>query len=1535
MDNNKKVLSEGWHVGSQSPIDDRLIFSNALELQNLGVNSQEVYRYYEGMEVYVIDTQKVYRWVESSTGLLAISFTYPSNIIVNDINYSNRSFNFVELNISSQTFPNPPVSVTYIQFNTLINNSQLVIGAQYLITDFQTIYDQPDFSAPGVAKTTVTTLTGPIEPLIATAVSTNEIAGEVLSTLYPNDHILYDPNFIATEVMGVAAKGRITQRTDTANNTVSYDIRNVLFKRYDDGGGYFTVYWDNGGASLSTIPTFASNTLCFNNYFVNNYDVLNPPSIQMPFLLNNSVFLDTETYEVKAGHNFYNNTFESYVRNITFGSDCYNNFIQHGSSSTVGNSFINNTTNHLDYTIIENKCMNNTFNYMDFCYIEDFFQNNTINGHIKLSKIGTNFKNNISTGSLENMEIEWDCINNSFVGATTCIIGNTFKDNVLGGGFASNKIGNRFINNVVGIDFKDNRIDAGCINNTIGISFEGNIIGTGFYNNLIGDSFKNNNIKDFFDNNTVNNDFISNITGNTGDFLGTSLLSSFSYNTVGSNTQNNTFGDEFINNVLCNDFLSNTIGNYCMSNIITSPSNGWSFNTIGDVCQNNTLGFFEQNNIDSWFRSNVCNDNFTGNIINVACYNNNFLLEVTNNVIGREFTNNTVNGKFENNTIGSAFSTNLINGNFYNNTTLHYILGNTFGAAFGLNYLGSDFVGNIIGAGATSNTIDKTFKYNVIGDGFTANTFQVISNYNNIGNDFTDNNAGNEFYGNTIGNNAKGNTFGDFTEANTIGANFTSNTIGGGADYFSIGYLVGFYQNTIGTDVINNTFGIQFMNNTLGDYFDSNIFGNYCWSNQLADNLLYNTFGDFFINNIITPVVGIPTPFQNNIFGNGCNFNTLVDAQFNTIGNGFVSNNINEGFGYNNIGDFASNNNIGVWFNYNKILNGFQQNTILTYFRNNIIANDFDTNNIADNFENNTIDYGFLNNTSIGSRFKFNNIKTGFKDNIIGDDFIRNILGNDFNDNTIGTNFNNNNIGNRFETNIVGNTVNNLFIQNNYTNVTIPNSTNTQTDIEGLATGFVKNTNGVLESIAFGTSAQYVRGDGVMATLPTGGTAVVNESKAIYIDATYGNDTTGTKYDLSKPFLTWAGAIAVAVTGDWIIFNAGSYNGGTMTPVNNVNVFCKPGVTISGGFAIASSITWKFLGDAIFTSTDPLRVVSTGQTYDIQFDFDKIEGVISFGIILADNTSPLLKLLVNCNSIIANQPLRLNGGACYDVVVNCKSRLSSFGSQAIVTGNSSLVPMTGSIVINCPIIETTSTASNRTVIALGNSTRNLTINSSLIRSTSTTFTDSGISNLGCLVFATGDNCIINGNLDGGVIPCIINNTAGGTPVYGNTTFIGNMYSEREIVQHYQKAANGNGWQNIIIKNGYISSKGIGSSNAMFHRANAWNSVMNGIPGNIQLIDCVVHNKNFNASATAAIMKDDVNLTGTTGWVIKQNNFQMFNCFAFINGAIGYLISTIQTSKQTSLHNVRSNVDKMAVVADTFSPTGLIIDTNLIIPTSNL
>jgi len=93
--NNKNTQAEGFRIGTQTPIDDRLVFQDLADLANLGSGDENAYRYYEGMRVWVLSVQKEYVWMESISGVLGSSFTYPSGITVNGISYSGRDFNFV------------------------------------------------------------------------------------------------------------------------------------------------------------------------------------------------------------------------------------------------------------------------------------------------------------------------------------------------------------------------------------------------------------------------------------------------------------------------------------------------------------------------------------------------------------------------------------------------------------------------------------------------------------------------------------------------------------------------------------------------------------------------------------------------------------------------------------------------------------------------------------------------------------------------------------------------------------------------------------------------------------------------------------------------------------------------------------------------------------------------------------------------------------------------------------------------------------------------------------------------------------------------------------------------------------------------------------------------------------------------------------------------------------------------------------------------------------------------------------------------
>ena len=81
----------------------------------------------------------------------------------------------------------------------LMNNNQLIPGAKYLITDYQTVHTIPN---------TEDTNTGEVEPLLVTAISANELAPEAYSALFPDDVIYYSPTNDQTMVPG-CTKGYI------------------------------------------------------------------------------------------------------------------------------------------------------------------------------------------------------------------------------------------------------------------------------------------------------------------------------------------------------------------------------------------------------------------------------------------------------------------------------------------------------------------------------------------------------------------------------------------------------------------------------------------------------------------------------------------------------------------------------------------------------------------------------------------------------------------------------------------------------------------------------------------------------------------------------------------------------------------------------------------------------------------------------------------------------------------------------------------------------------------------------------------------------------------------------------------------------------------------------------------------------------------------------------------------------------------------------------------------------------------------------
>jgi|688.fasta_scaffold171036_2 hypothetical protein len=335
--------------------------------------------------------------------------------------------------------------VSFAELQTSITNSKLIPGKKYVITDYQTIYDQPDYDNAGLPKTVVSTLSGIVEPLIVIAVNNNEISSQVYSSLFPNDILEYDITFTFTEIMNAPAKGRITSRTDNNKNITNYDNRAVSFKRYEtiSGSGIYDSYKDTGFNSNANIKTFQPNS--WNNNLENFYTT-DSLGIQ-DFILPNNVFGEY-TYDNKFGNYFINNTFGMFIYDNEINEECYNNLIgDQFFRNIIGNGFSNN--------IISTEFKNN--------HILNGFRNNVI---------GAQFQNNT--------------------------INSGFRENITAAGFAFNQIGYDFRNPGITIEsgFISNRIANNFGPNTaIGTNFSSNVIFDNFQNNTIDDDFTNNNIK--------------------------------------------------------------------------------------------------------------------------------------------------------------------------------------------------------------------------------------------------------------------------------------------------------------------------------------------------------------------------------------------------------------------------------------------------------------------------------------------------------------------------------------------------------------------------------------------------------------------------------------------------------------------------------------------------------------------------------------------------------------------------------------------------------------------------------------------------------------------------------------------------------------------------------------------------------------------------------------------------------------------------------------------------------------------------------
>ena len=415
----------------------------ALKCNTTGSNNTIIGSYYGCStlnDTVAINAGSCNRIKVNSTGLY---MTPVRNDTVNNVNnvYYNTS-------TSEITYGPANIDILYSDLYDALIAGTLHAGKYYNITDYQTVYDQPDFDNTGIAKIEADLIskTGAIEPLMVLATSSNTLSPQAWSSTYPEDFITYDIHHTATEIKGTPCKGRIALRIDDEGNQTPYDSRGVQLKRYESSpaSGIFNSYMDNGGAYLDNIPTFGPE--CENIRLSPHHSDMGEPigSDDSVFLVSNNVF-GISCESIVTGGDFYNNTFGDLVFGVTFGHWCRGNLF---GASFYDNHILNNFSGNV---------------------IGDSFNNNMI---------GNNFSYNV--------------------------IGNSFMQNDIDSGFVTNTIGDGFFNNTTGNDFARNTIGTAFAGNHINDSFQDNpSIGDNFSSNTIGHAFMANTIDNGFQYNEI------------------------------------------------------------------------------------------------------------------------------------------------------------------------------------------------------------------------------------------------------------------------------------------------------------------------------------------------------------------------------------------------------------------------------------------------------------------------------------------------------------------------------------------------------------------------------------------------------------------------------------------------------------------------------------------------------------------------------------------------------------------------------------------------------------------------------------------------------------------------------------------------------------------------------------------------------------------------------------------------------------------------------------------------------------------------
>ena len=453
-------------------------------------------------------------------------------------------------------------NIEWASLKSLRDNSGLIPGMQYRITDYVTTSTQADTRSAGNLFDVIVTAvdTNKLSELAYAIQSERDVSGYFANSDLNSWELKYCIDNDTTRfgwADEINGKGVIYWMKDEYNNECPYDFKNIQFKRYAITDITSTKLTSNELNELKSI--FVKN---------NNYGFyFAVKDCYGRFVPSNANGI---TYTIDKNDYMWYYTFQGFYS--VDGST-----INKMYDLTV--EIFKLTDECISYLQSNGRSVNSTENYCGENKIEQFNQEKFLNN---IQYKGRQILNNIVF--IGGLSYCYKTGSTTWKYNTSQIFGNRFGMNC-----NSNTFGNNCYYNTFGNFCDSNTFGNNCYQNTFENKCYSNTFGKYSYSNIFEDNCHSNTFEIGCNSNTFGNSCYKNTFG-----------SNCSSNTFGKNCYQITFGSGCYSNTFGNNSYQNTFGNGCPYNTLGNEcyynkfGNGCRNNTFGNGCRNNTFG----NNIE-------------------------------------------------------------------------------------------------------------------------------------------------------------------------------------------------------------------------------------------------------------------------------------------------------------------------------------------------------------------------------------------------------------------------------------------------------------------------------------------------------------------------------------------------------------------------------------------------------------------------------------------------------------------------------------------------------------------------------------------------------------------------------------------------------------------------------------------------------------------------------------------------------------------------------------------------------------------------